>query len=140
MNIDDLLKALLKGANITINVQEGGSGNTMYNGPVQNNVHNNHTTRREPRCNICGRSGGTDLYSHFVGYTHQSCLEEQGQEARRLREKRQAESWQILRSTPDELPEPPRQLSAASTKQENELDPIKQWDMWALEYLLNKDQ
>lgn len=131
MNADDLAR-LLEGANITINIQSG-TGNTMYTAPVQNNTYNtynNHAARRAPRCKICGRSGGADLYKHLVGYSHQSCIEKQGEEARRLRAERQAGLWPIVKSTPNEL-------SAASTEQD-ELDPLEQWDIYALEYLLRR--
>ena len=58
MNLDDLA-AMLKGANVTINVQTG-DGATMYTGPVQIN-HNYDAPAQaalpshDSRCRICGK-------------------------------------------------------------------------------------
>lgn len=124
MNIDDLAK-LLKGANITVNIQ-GGEHNTMYTAPVQKNRYGDSERRRnDPRCSICGCSGG-DLWrdSFLKSYYHPSCRDDQHRQA----QLGYARMWQVAsRSMPMLEEERPAPQIAAPVEAEA-IDLQEQWN------------
>ncbi len=110
MSANDLAK-LLKGANVTINIQ-GGTGNTQYNGPTQINHSAAPKCKPRPICGYCGHeiAAGTRYNRHFGGGgTHWECehrfIEERKQ--RKLGSLRAA--YRIIDDDDDET-ETPRQI------------------------------
>lgn len=135
MNSNDLaqLAQLLKGANITINVQTGDRA-TQYNCVTQINRHAGRAARNDPVCGICGYTGGSDLYGHAFGvYYHQSCIAEEGRQARALRDEHERRKWEVIeRRTNDEVIEADHQIAAPQPEPEQYIlvrdDPAKYAD------------
>lgn len=128
MNIDDLAK-LLKGANITVNIQ-GGEHNTMYTAPVQKNRYGDSERRRnDPRCSICGQSGG-DLWrdSFWKSYYHPTCKEDQYRHSELEREERRNHTWQIVSRSMPMIEEAQPAPQIAAPVEAEAIDLQEQWN------------